>query len=71
MRKEDTDNPQLEDEELQVLEDLAAGRTLNTIAQRHHLSERSVRRRVRHACEVLEVDTGIEAVVKAVRLGLI
>ncbi|KAA9083753.1 LuxR C-terminal-related transcriptional regulator [Microbacterium radiodurans] len=61
----------LSPQDLLVLQDLAAGRTLDVIARRQHLSERSIRRRVKRACETLGVETGIEAVVRAVRLGLI
>ena len=57
--------------DISILRDLANGAKLEVIAQTRHLSERSVRRRIRRVCGVYHVDTSIEAVVQAVRHGLI
>jgi DNA-binding NarL/FixJ family response regulator len=57
--------------DVQILRELSRGRTLEAIARSIHLSERSVRRRTRRVCEMLEVEKPIEAVVRAVRSGVI
>jgi DNA-binding NarL/FixJ family response regulator len=57
--------------ELRVLAEYARGRSLNEIAAGMYLSERSVRRRLRVAREAFGVETTIEAVVAAVRRGLL
>jgi DNA-binding NarL/FixJ family response regulator len=56
---------------LRILRDYAGGASLGSIASNNHLSERSVRRRLRSACEAFNVSTAIEAVVIAVRQGLL
>lgn len=57
--------------ELRVLAEYARGHSLNEIAASMFLSERSVRRRLRVAREAFGVETTIEAVVVAVRRGLL
>lgn len=57
--------------DVQILRELARGDTVEMIARSIHLSERSVRRRTRHVCEVLGVGKPIEAVVRAVRDGVV
>jgi DNA-binding NarL/FixJ family response regulator len=61
----------IDEAELRILRDYARGMTVRGIAHRHHLSERSVRRRIREVCDAFGVNTGIEAVVEAVRKGLV
>ena len=57
--------------EAEVLALVSQGLTVAAIAYQLDLSERTVRRRVSTACERLGVSTSIEAVVVAVRLGII
>ncbi|KXK63940.1 hypothetical protein AWW66_00370 [Micromonospora rosaria] len=61
----------LTDDEIAVLALLAEGRITASVAVELHLSERSVRRRVRVICERLNVGTPIQAVVWAARRGLV
>ena len=61
----------LGDEELTVLRLMADGDTVELVARRLGVSERTVRRRVRAACEAAGVDTTVEAIVWAVRGQLI
>ncbi len=58
-------------DELEVLRAMSVGDPLRRIARDLNISERTVRRRIRVACEGLDVDTPIEAVVLAVRNGWI
>ncbi|WP_206422627.1 helix-turn-helix domain-containing protein [Nocardioides pantholopis] len=60
-----------DDADLQVLALLAAGHTVEVIARRTGVSERTVRRRLRSTADGMGVDSTIEAVVQAVRRGLI
>lgn len=57
--------------ELRVLAEYARGRSSNEIATELFLSERSVRRRLRAVRQAFDVETTIEAVVIAVRRGLL
>lgn len=57
--------------DLAVLRMISSGMTLQSIARRLGCSERTVRRRAREICVEMEVGTPIEAVVLAVRRGLI
>ena len=50
---------------------MADGDTVEAVARRLGVSERTVRRRVRAACEAAGVDTTVEAIVWAVRGQLI
>ena len=69
-RRSDRPTP-LTQTELRVLAEFARGRSLSQIAASMYLSERSVRRRLRVACDAFGVETTIEAVVVAVRRGLL
>ncbi|KHL12524.1 UNVERIFIED_CONTAM: LuxR family transcriptional regulator [Mumia flava] len=57
--------------DLEILGDVARGETVEAIARRLDVSERTVRRRLRLVADRLGVDTTIEAVVWAVRHGLV
>ncbi len=57
--------------DLELLSQLADGRTVDTIARRMDVSERTIRRRLRAVADEIGVDSTIEAVVYAVRLKLI
>ena len=61
----------LDDDELVVLRLMAEGHTVEAVARRLDVSERTVRRKSRAACEAVGVDTTIEAIVWAVRRRLI
>lgn len=63
--------PPIGDDELVVLRLMAEGQTVEAVARRLDVSERTVRRKVRSACEALGVDTTVEAIVWAVRRRLI
>lgn len=56
-------------EEREILAFLAVAVPMDAVARRMHLSERSVRRRVRVLCDRIGVGAPIEAVVWAVRRG--
>jgi DNA-binding NarL/FixJ family response regulator len=60
-----------EPDDLELLRRLAAGQTVDTIARRVGVSERTVRRRLRAVADEIGVDSTIEAVVFAVRSKLI
>lgn len=61
----------LTEAEITALACLAAGDTLYAAARRLNVSERTVRRRIRTACDRLNVATPIEAVVWAAKRGLV
>ena len=61
----------LGDDELVVLRLMAEGPTVEAVARRLDVSERTVRRKSRAECEAVGVDTTIEAIVWAVRRRLI
>lgn len=61
----------LTDDQLAILRLLAAGRTATDVAHELHISERTLRRRLSTLCASLGVRTPIEAVVRAVRGGLV
>lgn len=61
----------LDEEEIRALACVAKGMTLDTIARRLDVSDRTVRRRIRALCDKLDVTTPIEAVVWAARRKLI
>jgi DNA-binding NarL/FixJ family response regulator len=58
-------------DDLHLLGLLATGLPLDGVARRLEVSERTVRRRVRAVCDQIGVGTQIEAVVWAVRRGLL
>jgi DNA-binding NarL/FixJ family response regulator len=57
--------------DLVILGHLADGKTVEYVARRLEVSERTVRRRLRVLADDLGVDSTIEVVVTAVRRGLI
>lgn len=63
--------PHLTTAEIDVLAQLASGSTLDDAARRLDTSTRTLRRRVRAACDRIDVNTPIEAVVWAVKRDLI
>ena len=63
--------PRLGDDEVVVLRLMAEGHTVEAVARRLDVSERTVRRKARSACEAVGVDTTVEAIVWAVRHRLI
>jgi DNA-binding NarL/FixJ family response regulator len=64
-------NAHLEREELDLLALFAEGLSVETIARRLDLSDRTVRRRLRSICDRLDCATPIQAVVWAARRGLV
>ncbi|WP_405113397.1 LuxR C-terminal-related transcriptional regulator [Micromonospora sp. NBC_01405] len=65
------ENPVLDEEDLRLLRLLATGVPLETVARRSGMSERTVRRRIRAICDRLGVTAPIQAVVWAVRRGML
>ncbi|MER7559029.1 LuxR C-terminal-related transcriptional regulator [Nocardioides sp. NPDC126508] len=61
----------LPEDEVEVLALFARGYTIERIARELGISERTVRRRLRAAADALGAGTSVEAVVRAVRTGLI
>ncbi|WP_210439459.1 response regulator transcription factor [Nocardioides xinjiangensis] len=57
----------LSDDEIRVLRLMAEGETVPVVARRLDMSERTVRRKARSACDKLACDSTIEAIVWAVR----
>ncbi|MFI6578797.1 LuxR family transcriptional regulator [Nocardiopsis sp. NPDC050513] len=62
---------ELAHEDLELLAEIATGVTTEVAARRLELSARTLRRRIRNICDVLGVNTPIEAVVWAARRQLI
>jgi DNA-binding NarL/FixJ family response regulator len=60
-----------DDLDVEILRLLSEGRTTEAIARRVGVSERTIRRRLRAMADEIGVDSPIEAVVHAVRAGLI
>lgn len=63
--------PTLGEEECRLLELLAEGLPLEAVARRLNLSERTVRRRTRALCDRIGVPNAVQAVVWAVRAGIL
>ena len=63
--------PELQAQDVELLRLLAGGLVTPAVARRLNASERTVRRRMRAVCEQVGVGTPIEAVVWAVRPGLL
>ncbi|WP_109508644.1 helix-turn-helix domain-containing protein [Nocardioides speluncae] len=61
----------LDPAQIEVLALLAEGHTIDGIARRLDVSERTVRRRLRMAADTMGASSMIEAVVRAVRGGVI
>jgi DNA-binding NarL/FixJ family response regulator len=61
----------LTEDDVKLLALLAEGLTAETVARRMGKSERTARRRIRQLCDRLDVRTSVEAVVWAVRRGLV
>ena len=57
--------------DLAILSALADGQTIDVVARRQGVSERTIRRRLRTIADEIGVDSTIEAVVYAVRSRLI
>ncbi|MCY9787374.1 LuxR C-terminal-related transcriptional regulator [Nocardiopsis sp. EMB25] len=62
---------ELSHEDLELLAEIATGVTTEVAARRLELSARTLRRRIRNICDMLGVNTPIEAVVWAARRQLI
>ncbi len=58
-------------EQVRILQLLAAERTTVEVARELHISERTLRRRTHQICVVLGVETHMQAVVWAVRQGVV
>ncbi|MBM0236062.1 hypothetical protein JNW88_01050 [Micromonospora sp. ATA32] len=63
--------PDLSEDDVALLALLARGLSLDAVARRLEMSERTVRRRTRTICDRLGVTTPIEAVVWAARRHLV
>ena len=63
--------PSFDEQDLAILRLLGDGRQADAIGRQLGISERTVRRRVRRLCDAIGVATPIEAVVWAVREGLL
>jgi DNA-binding NarL/FixJ family response regulator len=61
----------LSDDDLRILAGMASGRAPEAVAREVDVSERTLRRRLRRICDALGVKTPIEAVIWAVRNGLV
>lgn len=62
---------ELDSDDLALLALLAAGASIDVVARRLDLSERTVRRRIRRVCDRLQVGTPMEAVAWAARRHLV
>ena len=58
-----TDEPGRSEAELAVLRLMAEGITVEAVARHLNISERTVRRRARSMCDIIGVETTIEAIV--------
>jgi DNA-binding NarL/FixJ family response regulator len=67
----DTGHREISHNDLQLLRLLATGLPVESVARRLDLSERTVRRRTRAACDRLGFGTAVEAIVWAARRGLV
>lgn len=63
--------PAVDQDEVKLLGLLAEGLLIEAIARQLNLSERTVRRRIRALCDRIGVDTPMQAVVWAVRVGVL
>lgn len=61
----------LDDEDVELARLPAEGLTLNAIARRLSISERTLRRRIRSLCDRFGVDTPVQAVVWAAHHGVV
>jgi DNA-binding NarL/FixJ family response regulator len=69
--RKDVVHREISHDELQLLRLLATGLPVEAVARRLELSERTVRRRTRAACDRLGFGTAVEAIVWAARRGLL
>ena len=67
----ETRHREISHDDLQLLRLLATGLPVESVARRLDLSERTVRRRTRAACDRLGFGTAMEAIVWAARRGLL
>jgi DNA-binding NarL/FixJ family response regulator len=65
------ESPPLSHEDVALLGLLAEGLPLDVVARRLCTSERTVRRRTRHICDLLGFHTPIQAVVWAAQRGIL
>ena len=63
--------PKLSESDIKLLAQIASGVTTDVAARKLELSARTLRRRLREICDLLDVNTPIEAVVWAARRQLI
>ena len=70
-RRDGPSHQQLSGREVEVLQAMADGRSVAQIAAALHLSQHTVRNHIRSAMGKLGVHTSLEAVVRAVRAGLV
>jgi DNA-binding NarL/FixJ family response regulator len=70
-RHHETRHREISHDDLQLLRLLATGLPVESVARRLDLSERTVRRRTRAACDRLGFGTAMEAIVWAARRGLL
>ena len=63
--------PTFDEEDRRLLELLADGLPLEAIARHLKISERTVRRRIRSLCDRIGVGNPVQAVVWAVRVGIL
>ena len=61
----------LDEQEIELIRLLAEGLTMDRIARRLCISERTVRRRTRALCDRVGVPTAVQAVVWAARRGMV
>lgn len=71
MHSSNPSQPILSDREMDVLHCLADGQTTHQISHALFISENTVKTHVRHILEKLEAENRVEAVTKALKLGLI
>lgn len=71
MHSNNSVQPILSDREMEVLRCLADGLTTHQISNKLFISENTVKTHIRHILEKLEAENRVEAVAKALKIGLI